>query len=88
MTREWEQRASGGGVMEIESEPRESEAQINIPPTSAKGLWKVITTALRCPACGSTSHKAETGKRAKPDGLTEQYRRCAACSIRFRAIFE
>lgn len=64
------------------------ESQINVPPSGQHRLWKVIAAALRCPACGSTSHKAHTGKRLNADGLLEQYRHCEACGVRFRAVFE
>ncbi len=66
----------------------ELEQQINVPPVGDRGLWKVITSALRCPSCQSTHHKAETGKRINHDGLLEQYRWCDACHIRFRVVFE
>lgn len=75
----------------IDSEQPESpglESQINIPPASSHRLWKAIAFALRCPACGSVKHKAETGKRPSREGLREQYRMCAACRIRFRVIWE
>jgi len=64
------------------------ESQINIPPAGQHRLWKVIAAALRCPACGSTRHKAHTGKRLNADGLLEQYRHCESCGVRFRAVFE
>ena len=64
------------------------EAQINVPPTGQRRLWKVVAPALRCPACTSTNHKAETGKRLGAEGLMEHYRRCRDCGIRFRAVFE
>ena len=66
----------------------ELESQINIPPANDRRLWKVISSALRCPNCGSPDHKAETGKRINSDGLQEQYRHCENCNIRFRAVFE
>ena len=62
--------------------------QINVPPKSRTSLWKVITPALRCPICGSTETKADTGKRVNGQGLKEQYRRCVTCHIRFRLILE
>jgi DNA-directed RNA polymerase subunit M/transcription elongation factor TFIIS len=68
--------------------PEGPESQINIPPTGQHRLWKVIAAALRCPACGSTRHKAHTGKRINADGLLEQYRQCESCGVRFRAVFE
>ncbi len=68
--------------------PAELECQINVPPIGDRGLWKVIAAALRCPACNSIHHKAETGKRTNRDGFSEQYRRCDACHIRFRVVFE
>ena len=88
MSTDWNQGDVPASLVALADEPKEVESQINVPPRNAKGLWKVITSALRCPACGSTSHKAETGRRQTPDGLTEQYRRCRKCSIRFRAVFE
>lgn len=63
-------------------------AQINVPPTRARSLWKVIVHALRCPACGGTRTRALTGKRVNADGLREQYRSCRACRTRFRAVYE
>jgi hypothetical protein len=65
-----------------------AEAQINVPPAHPGRLWKAIAFALRCPACDSLHHKAETGKRSTSGGLREQYRRCAACGIRFRVVWE
>ncbi len=62
--------------------------QLNIPPAREGGLWKVITSALRCPACGSRETKANTGKRENSQGLQEHYRECAACHLRFRVIQE
>jgi DNA-directed RNA polymerase subunit M/transcription elongation factor TFIIS len=64
------------------------DTQINVPPSGHHRLWKVIAAALRCPACGSTHHKAQTGKRQNADGLLEQYRHCESCGVRFRAVFE
>lgn len=66
----------------------DTDAQINVPPTGPGRLWKVVAMALRCPACASTHHKAETGKRLGAEGLMEHYRRCRDCGIRFRVIFE
>lgn len=66
----------------------EIESQINVPPCSRNRLWKVIVSALRCPACGSTRHRAETGKRRNADEMLEQYRRCRVCQTRFRTVFE
>ncbi|MEM1445500.1 MAG: hypothetical protein AAGF84_05545 [Planctomycetota bacterium] len=66
----------------------EHDTQINIPPGTGHRLWKAIIPALRCPACGSTQHKAETGKRINGEGMVEQYRRCRVCAIRFRTVFE
>lgn len=88
MPRDWEHRSWGESPLAVLEQPREIESQINVAPTTDKGLWKVIFTALRCPACGSTAHKAETGRRVKSDGMTEQYRRCGGCAIRFRTVFE
>ncbi len=70
------------------NEHPEIESQINVPPSTARRLWKVIAAALRCPACGSTRVKAETGRRKTKDGMHEQYRRCENCHIRFRAVYE
>jgi hypothetical protein len=77
-----------GDVDSAESEAAGLESQINIPPASSHRLWKAIAFALRCPACGSLKHKAETGKRPSREGLREQYRLCATCRIRFRVIWE
>jgi hypothetical protein len=79
-------------VPDADTEPAgvvaESDAQINVPPTGRGRLWKVVALALRCPACTSTNHKAVTGKRLGAEGLMEHYRRCRACDIRFRVVFE
>lgn len=64
------------------------EAQINVPPQRAGGLWKVITWAVRCPRCNSPHSKALTGKRTNGQGMNEHYRRCANCQLRFRVISE
>lgn len=68
--------------------PADLEAQINVPPGGHCRLWKVVAPAVRCPACISTNHKAETGKRLGAEGLMEHYRRCRDCGIRFRVVFE
>ena len=76
---------------EVTDVPREdlaTEQQINVPPDREGGLWKVITTALRCPRCASTRTKAYTGKRRHGRGLTEHYRHCGDCKLRFRVIQE
>jgi hypothetical protein len=65
-----------------------SDNQINIPPSGPGRLWVAVAYALRCPACDSLSHKAETGKRVSREGLSEHYRRCADCRIRFRVVWE
>ena len=64
------------------------EPQINVAPTRHGGLWKVISSAVRCPICQSTDTKALTGKRRNGQGLLEQYRRCCDCEMRFRLVLE
>lgn len=62
--------------------------QINVPPSRRGAVWKVISTAVRCPNCGSTSSKALTGKRVNSEGVSEHYRSCNACGVRFRLVLE
>ncbi len=62
--------------------------QINVPPDNPGSLWKVIISALRCPQCGSSRTKAQTGKRVNGQGFSEQYRQCSDCQLRFRVILE
>lgn len=62
--------------------------QINVPPTRPGGLWKVISSAIRCPVCQSTESKALTGKRRNAQGMTEHYRVCAKCDVHFRVVLE
>jgi len=66
----------------------EDLGQLNVEPTRHGSLWKVIIPAIRCPVCGSTNTKAETGKRVTSQGLSEHYRSCAGCRTRFRVVFE
>ncbi|MEM9352720.1 MAG: hypothetical protein AAGA92_06885 [Planctomycetota bacterium] len=66
----------------------EDLGQLNVEPAREGSLWKVIIPAIRCPVCGSTQTKAETGKRTTSQGLSEHYRSCPKCSSRFRVVFE
>lgn len=62
--------------------------QINVEPQRPGGLWKIIIPAIRCPSCGSTQTRALTGKRDSGDGLSEHYRCCVECELRFRVVHE
>ena len=64
------------------------DLQINQPPSTSRGLWTVVTRALRCPNCGSQSSKAYTGKRRNSKGFIEHYRSCTKCRARFRVVYE
>ena len=74
--------------MASEIERLELNGQINVSPSRPGGLWKVITSGIRCPRCDSQSSKAETGKRLNADGFLEHYRRCPDCGLRFRVVYE
>ena len=71
-----------------EDQACEQLGQINVPPAREGALWKVITSALRCPRCASMDTKAHTGKRVNGQGFVEQYRHCTDCELRFRVILE
>ena len=62
--------------------------QINIPPGGPRQLWKVIAWAVRCPTCGASSTKSLSGKRINSEGLSEHYRVCTECELRFRVVSE
>ena len=62
--------------------------QINVAPTRRGAVWKVISAAVRCPVCQSTESKALSGKRVNAQGMTEHYRECEACHVRFRLVLE
>jgi transposase-like protein len=66
----------------------DSSSQINVPPSRAGSLWKVIVPEIKCPACGSVRTFAKTGKRRNGAGMNEHYRQCDGCHIRFRVVFE
>ncbi len=76
------------GVADIEKPYEEEGGQINVPPKWKGALWKVICSAIRCPRCGSSQSKAMTGKRTNSQGLSEHYRSCDDCGLRFRVVFE
>ena len=60
-------------VANAEELERDHSGQINVPPAREGALWKVITSALRCPRCASVDTKAHTGKRVNGEGFIEQY---------------